>query len=392
MLMQEEYLLYQISAGLTEMHGFEILHLDNVKNEIWLEKKIKDSTHVVRLFQKGFGWQNHMKSDISAVSDKVKRLRSMIVGRSVKIHNVYINWYPPVDQWESLKKPVEVPGIKQTEILTYYLNQYNLENELERFYSNLHVENRDDHLQLQSELAADEAVLTWKRRLMERHREARKKEHSVFTYGRPVWVFGLLIINFLLFFFLEQNGGSMNVKTLIDFGAKYNPAIKEGEWWRIVSSMFLHIGFFHLLMNMLALYYLGAAVEKIYGSFRFTVIYFSAGISGGLASFAFNTQVSAGASGAIFGLFGALLFFGITYKKLFFRTMGWNLLFILAINIIFGFVVPQVDNGAHIGGLVGGFAASAFVALPDNASLPRQLAAFAAYIAVLISLVFYGLY
>src|SRR5690625_6084003 len=140
----------------------------------------------------------------------------------------------------------------------------------------------------------------------------------------------------MMFFILEINGGSTDVETLIQFGAKYNPAMIDGEWWRLISSMFLHIGFFHLAMNMLALYYLGVAVERIYGSRRFLMIYFLAGIAGSLTSFAFSINVSAGASGAIFGLFGAMLFFGIIHKKVFFQTMGRNIITIVAINIKIG--------------------------------------------------------
>lgn len=88
----------------------------------------------------------------------------------------------------------------------------------------------------------------------------------------------LLAVNILLFMFVESQGSTTSVSTLIEFGAKYNPAIMEGEWWRIGSSMFLHIGLLHLLMNMLALYYIGIAVERIYGTWRFSVIYLLAGI------------------------------------------------------------------------------------------------------------------
>src|SRR5699024_640721 len=140
----------------------------------------------------------------------------------------------------------------------------------------------------------------------------RKKEENVFSFGRPKLVYILLVINLFMYFVLQANGGSESIETLIKYGAKYNPAIlKYEEWWLFVRSMFLHIGFIHLLMNMLAVYYLGTLVERIYGSLRFIVIYFLAGIGAGFASFAFTTSVSAGASGALFGLFGALLFFGL---------------------------------------------------------------------------------
>src|SRR5690625_3009511 len=109
--------------------------------------------------------------------------------------------------------------------------------------------------------------------------------------------------------------------------------------------MFLYIGFLHLFMKLLAIYYLGTTVEKIYGSVRFILIYFLAGIGGGLTSFAFSMSVSAGASGAIFGLFGALLFFGVIHKKIFFQTMGRGIITIVVLNIIFGFTVSQIDIG-----------------------------------------------
>ena len=111
---------------------------------------------------------------------------------------------------------------------------------------------------------------------------------------------------------MEMFGSSRNPYLLILFGAKYNPLILEGEWWRLITPMFLHIGLIHLVMNSFALYYLGTAVERIYGRYRFLFIYLFAGFAGTLASFLFSPDsISAGASGGIFGLFGALLFFGI---------------------------------------------------------------------------------
>src|SRR5699024_1398762 len=123
----------------------------------------------------------------------------------------------------------------------------------------------------------------------------------------------------------------------------------DNEWWRILTSMFLHIGWAHIAMNMIALYFLGSIVERIYGAKRFLAIYFLAGIGGGLASFLFPENISAGASGAIFGLFGALLFFGVIYKKIFFQTMGKGVLLIIGVNIVFGFGVPYIDMAGHIG-------------------------------------------
>src|SRR3954465_11110377 len=93
------------------------------------------------------------------------------------------------------------------------------------------------------------------------------------------------------------------------------------------------------------------AVERIFGNTRFLFIYIFAGISGVIASFIFSPNISAGASGAIFGCFGALLYFALIYPKLFFRTMGPSVITVLVFNLIFGFTVSIVDNAGHLGGL-----------------------------------------
>src|SRR5699024_8296641 len=159
-------------------------------------------------------------------------------------------------------------------------------------------------------------------------------------------------INVFLFILLEFRGGSMDVPELINMSAKYNPAMIEGEWWLAFTSMNLHKDFLHLFVIMLALYLLVVLVERYIDNKRFNVIYILSGIGCSLTSFAFSSSISAGASGALFGLFGALLFFGVNYKNLFFQTMGKNVIFILILNLVIGIVIPNIDMGAHLGGLI----------------------------------------
>ncbi|SDN07908.1 rhomboid family intramembrane serine protease [Sediminibacillus halophilus] len=390
MYVQDEYYFLNLAHDLVRDHDYELLHIDKDSQEIWLEKQQKDTSNVIRLYHKSFDWGNHLKNDMAQVIYKVQNLRKLLGGKKVKIHDVYIAAQAPVDDWESLKKPLLVKDKKPTEMHVYYLDERNRLNEKYRLYDDLGLDDRpiiqSDNEEVM-ERQSDEIKSLLKSRLVEQQ----QAEQSVFQHGRPLFTYVLLAVNVLLFFLLERHGSSLNTQTLIDFGAKYNPAILQGEWWRIISSMFLHIGFVHLLMNMIALFYLGTAVERLYGTGRFAIVYFLAGITGGLASFAFNTQVSAGASGAIFGLFGSLLYFGVLYKRLFFRTMGWNLLFILALNIAFGVMMPQIDNGAHIGGLLGGFLASAVVSLPGKKKRLNQLGGFMLYLLLTVGLLFYAM-
>ena len=119
-----------------------------------------------------------------------------------------------------------------------------------------------------------------------------------------------LAIQIVIFLLMTLNGGSTNVLTLILFGAKFNPAIAQGEWWRLIAPMFIHIGFTHILVNSITLYYLGTQMESLYGSLRFALIYLLSGLMGNLMSFAFNDSISVGASTSLFGLFAAAIVLG----------------------------------------------------------------------------------
>jgi rhomboid protease GluP len=151
--------------------------------------------------------------------------------------------------------------------------------------------------------------------------------------------------------------GSQNTTVLIDLGAKVNQYILLGEWWRLFTAMFLHIGVMHLLFNMWALFAIGRLVEAYYGHARYAIIYLLGGLFGSLASYAFSPSVSAGASGAVFALTGATSVYFFRYRDNFGshgRAVLQNMVFIIVINLAFGLAGSGVDNWGHIGGLVGG--------------------------------------
>lgn len=142
-------------------------------------------------------------------------------------------------------------------------------------------------------------------------------------------------------------------------GALVPALVASGEQWRLVSSMFLHSGFIHLGFNMLALYFLGSFAESAFGRGRFFALFLLSGLSGGIAYLyigGFNS-LAVGASGAIFGLLGAIL--GFSMRR---GTFSWQnpiirqLLILLAINLYIGFSIANISNTAHIGGLIGGLA------------------------------------
>ncbi|MBH0229874.1 rhomboid family intramembrane serine protease [Halobacillus yeomjeoni] len=383
MFIDQEYFFWKLTHDLIVNQKFHILYSHMEEREVWLEKDFKGTTHVVRLKHKEMNWRNELKRDLELVDHQLKQNRKLFRGGKVQTHALYISEYPPVDEWEDLL------GSRTDGMKVYFMHDENKDSERSRFYKKFNIE---DPI-VDQDIAENEmeAIIPYlKQQIVTMHQKRKKEAESLFRFGKPFMTIFLLIVNILFFLYVEWQGDTTSVETLIEYGAKYNPEILSGEWWRIVTSMFLHIGVVHLLMNMLALFYLGMAVERIYGTLRFTVIYFMAGVFGGVASFMLNPQVAAGASGAIFGLFGALLFFGIQHKRLFFRTMGWNLIIVIGINIAFGIVVPQVDNGAHLGGLLGGFIATSITHLPKRKNVKLQALATVSYVLLISSMVFFG--
>lgn len=391
MEIQEQYLMYQLAYKLVNEEQYEMLHINPKSNEVWLEKQSRQSSKLIRIVQRGFDWKNHLKKDIASVFKRVKLMNKHFIGKEIDVSNIYVTEHEPVDSWNELKQPMVMKDKKPIKMNVFYITNENRYDEEKRLLKQLDVGVVLDE-DFPSEIVQKTTVQQYKHILVNFLNEKNNQIKRTFSYGKARITFLLIFINLIIFFMLELNGGSTNIETLVKYGAKYNPAIIAGEWWRIISSMFLHIGALHLFMNMLAIYYLGTAVERIYGSTRFVIIYFISGIIGGLTSFAFNTHIAAGASGALFGLFGALLYFGVIHKQLFYQTMGKSVIFILLINLAFGFLVPQIDMGAHVGGLIGGFIAAAIASLPyqkHSVTLHRMLGVIS-FLIIIIFLVRYG--
>ncbi len=174
------------------------------------------------------------------------------------------------------------------------------------------------------------------------------------------WLLGLILMAFLI---ETVAGGSTRTAVLVALGAQVNLLVWQGEAWRLLTAMFLHIGVMHVMFNSWALYSLGRDVEMFFGSARFTILYFCSGLFGGVAYYllggpATATSVSAGASGAVFGIIGAELAYWLRNREVFGvfgRQRLLNLGLLVMINLVFGFTVPGVNNLAHLGGLISGF-------------------------------------
>jgi len=195
---------------------------------------------------------------------------------------------------------------------------------------------------------------------------------------------GLIVgINVVVFVLMLATGEPQSQRTLVRFGALVRP-LPEGEWWRIFSSMFVHIGLIHVGFNMFALAIFGPPIEERYGKGRFLALYFGSGLLGAAASLTFNAGfgIAAGASGAVFGILGAWIAFFVRHRDLSGARQQLNsLLMLVGINLMLGLVGP-IDNFAHLGGLVGGFVMGTVLEVSAKMRDGRVVAAVAALVFV----------
>ena len=187
----------------------------------------------------------------------------------------------------------------------------------------------------------------------------------------------LIAINVLAYIWLTSTGGLSSDRALYDHGALLGIACTQGgQWWRIVTGGFLHGGLMHIAFNMFALYQVGTIVEQLFGKVRYVALYAVALVGAGLAVvYVAPNDLTVGASGAIFGLFGALVAVGLRLGKRGRGLIG-QVLPIIVINLVLTFTIPNISAAGHVGGLITGLLAGLVLFMA-----PRQRAYAYAYVA-----------
>lgn len=365
--------IWSIANNLVKDYEFSLLNakdyslsIDSEEKIINLIKNTKGGHIYLRLIPIDYIWPNHINNDLLQVENIATQIFKQLKGKNLRFVNLYIfNSTPSKEVHDIISQNSRIVG-KNIDIYSGYID---LESgkmgipddtfDKSNFKIDPFVRYLNDESPSEANMMLEEISVV---------QEDRYKDiTNIFNHGKPIFTYSLIIINAIIFLLMTLYGGSTNTEVLLKFGAKESYLIMSGEYWRFITPMFLHIGFVHFAFNNIALYYLGKLTEKIYGSFRFLAIYLLSGILGNFISFLLApSSIAAGASGAIYGLFGALLYFGYIYPNLFLKTIGKDIIIILSINIVIGFTIPNIDFYAHIGGLVGGFIIAVIVHLPTD--------------------------
>ena len=198
------------------------------------------------------------------------------------------------------------------------------------------------------------------------NKEDASKLEQVFKSKVPVITYFLIALN-VFFFLVPMVLG--NYQLILDMYCIHGPSIRVGQYYRLLTGIFLHAGVLHLVFNCYALYVIGSQIENFLGKFKYAIIYLFSGLIGSFFSIIFmGNSASVGASGAIFGLMGALVYFGYYYRVYLGNVVKSQIIPLIILNLCLGFMTTGIDNAAHIGGLIGGLFITMALGVKDKTS------------------------
>ncbi len=322
-----------------------------VKDEIWLEN-LEGPYRIIRINSNYIHNDEQYKFDIFKTKKVVKQIKKKTLSLNMNTLNIFLNLGDNVH----MNEDKDISSIKFTDIDEVLENKNiikvfpNIRNKLikDKEGIDLIVNVTND---INAKTVEDNKVFT----------KIFEPKKMLVT---PI-IIALCIIVFIATYIWGD--GSEDTFTLLFFGANYRPLIQIGQVWRLVTSMFLHAGIVHLFVNMYSLYIIGKQLESFLGHIKFLLVYLGSGIIGSLLSVVVGTSISVGASGAIFGLLGSLLYFGYHYRLYLGAVLKTQIIPVIFINLLIGFVVPGINNYAHIGGLIGGYLFTMALGVPGKA-------------------------
>ena len=329
-----------------------ILH--GIEDEIWLENMDNDYK-IVRIVSHYIHNEEQLNYDRFKLDRITKNLKKKTFSFKMPVISIYTNLSDDITLPEEKNVlSVNIGSIKEIE-----------NKDLTEVFPDIvkKTEHKEKGIYLFMKISEDINKNTYKKSL---------KVDKIFSKKVPIITYTIMVICLLVFIAMDIFGkGSQDVQTLLKFGANWDVLTKSNpkEYYRLLTSTFLHIGFIHIIVNMYSLYVIGPQVESFFGKLKYLFIYLFSGICGSMLSLAFtHNTVSAGASGAIFGLLGSLLYFGYYYRAYLGNVVKSQIVPIILLNLAIGFILTGIDNAAHIGGLVGGIVASMAVGIPDKST------------------------
>lgn len=311
--------------------------LQGVENEIWLEN-LNEDYKVIRIVSGYIHNDEQFDFDKFKTKRILKKIRKKTLSLKMNVLSIFLNLGDNVT--EDLSANPDALCIKVTEEEDIDKNEV-----LTKVFPDLtkKLSFTEKGMELFMKITND----------IEKHnQDDAKKVENVFKMKKPIITYSIVIINILMYIIPILFG---IYETILDKYSIYGPAVRAGQYYRLITGTFIHANIFHLFFNCYALAILGSQLESFLGKPKYLVVYLFSAVIGSLFSVTFaGNYYSIGASGAIFGLMGSLVYFGYHYRVYLGNVIKSQIIPLILMNLGIGFLVPGIDNSAHIGGLLGG--------------------------------------
>ena len=311
--------------------------LQGVENEIWLEN-LKEDYKVVRIVSGYIHNNEQFNFDTFKTKRIIKKIKMKTLSLNMNVVSIFLNLGDNVTADLD-----ENPNILNINV--HDEKELGKNDKITKIFPDLKKKMvyNEKGVELFVKITSD---------INKHNREDAVKVEKVFKSKFP-YVTYLLIAMCIIFFVVPHAFGEYEY--VLNAFCVHGPSIRAGQYYRLFTGMFLHADIFHLGFNCYALYVIGKQLESFLGKIKFSIIYLFSGIMGALFSCVFFGDVPCiGASGAIFGLMGSLLYFGYHYRVYLGNVMKSQIIPLILVNLALGFILPNIDNAAHIGGLIGG--------------------------------------
>lgn len=325
--------------------------LQGVENEIWLEN-LSEDYKVVRIVSSYIHNDEQFNFDIFKTKRILKKIKRKTLSLSMNVLSIFLDLGDNVTEELNINpnllcvKVNDEADLKKSDIIKKSFPDLTKK-----------IKYSEQGVELFVKITND----------INKHNKAdADKIEKVFKSKFPMITYIIIAIN-IIFYIIPILFGQYN--SIIERFCIHGPSIRAGQYYRLITGIFLHGSIMHLLLNCYSLYVIGSQLESFLGKVKFTIIYLISGISGALFSMIFGgNYASIGASGAIFGLMGSLVYFGYHYRVYLGNVIKSQIIPLIAINLLFGFLSTGIDNFAHIGGLIGGAVITIALGVKDKST------------------------
>lgn len=330
---KDQIIMKLLHYFITERNYNPIL-LQGVDNEIWLEN-MDDQYKIIRIVSNHIHNDEQLNFDSFKTSRIVRKIKKKTFSLKMNVLTIYTD----------LGDNAHLDSVKNMDCM-YLYDEQDLKNYhfVEQVFPDIKnkLKFSENGLQLFIKITND---------INSKNKTEAEKAEEVFRKKPPIITTMLIIINMLIFFGSIIFG--VYEDSIQEF-AVYGPFIRNGEYYRLLTGAFLHADIFHLLFNCYALYIIGSQMESFIGRGKYLFVYLFSAVLASLTSITFNQGASVGASGAIFGLLGSMLYFGYHYRVYLGNVLKSQIIPLIILNLAIGFFGSGIDNFAHIGGLISG--------------------------------------